>query len=98
MTQYTDWQIDQLGCDCIYHRYQTVYICGGGKLVSHSQADWDVHRLHPNGINIDSKWYKHDDTASKLFDRMTVYGLLPYGTNEFDTVYSRMADLQEQQP
>jgi len=92
MTHYTDWQIDQLGCECLEHRYHVVTICGCGKLISHSQAECDEHRLHPNGINIPSEWYKHGDTASELFDRMSAYGLLPYGTEGFEAVYAVLAE------
>lgn len=77
-------------CECIFHRYSTVYICGCGKLVSHSQADWDAHRLHPNGINIPSKRFKHGDNAASLFDRMHIEGLLPCGSDAYEAVCSAL--------
>lgn len=79
---------------CLYHRYETVYICGCGKLVSHSQGDWNDHRLHPNGINIPSYRFYHGDTVFTLFDRLHGYGLLPYFDPNYRTVYIAIAEAQ----
>lgn len=94
-----DWNSEEAKCresrsPCEFHRYQTVYICGCGKLVSHSQGAWNEHRLHPNGISIPIEYYRHDDTASTLFDRCHAYGCLPYFEDAFQTVYAALADLK----
>ena len=81
-------------CDCIFHRYKTVYICGCGKLVSHSQSDWNEHRLHPNGINISSEYYWHEDTVLTLWDRLQAYGLLPYDDNNYSSICTIIGELQ----
>lgn len=96
MTHYS-WQPPEendLPCDCIMHRYNTVYLCGCGQLISHSQGDWNDHRLHPNGINIPSEYYHHGDTAQTLFDRLQVYGCLPYGTPGYNAVYDAISEAQ----
>jgi hypothetical protein len=69
------------------HRYNTVYLCSCGKLVSHSQGAWNDHRLHPNGISIPARYWNHGETARELFDKLQAYGLLPYGTPGLDNVY-----------
>ncbi len=80
---------------CMYHRYHVVHICGCGKLHSHSQGDCDAHRLHKIGIDIPSEYYYHGDTADMLFNRLQIYGLLPYGTKGLENVYDFMADTEK---
>lgn len=88
MTTYTGQEYENKICECVFHRYNQVHICTCGELISHSQADFDAHRLHAGFINIEAIHYNHGDTASILFDRMQGYGLLPYGTPEFEKVYN----------
>ena len=84
----------QSNTPCIMHRYESVYICGCGQLISHSQGDWDEHRLHPIGISIPSEYYAHGDTAKDLFDRLSVYGELPYFDEGYRNVYNAIADTE----
>lgn len=86
----------ETGCNCIYHRYNTVYICGCGKLVSHSQEDWNEHRLHLNGINIPSKYFYHEDSVITFFDRLHIWGLLPYFDENYKTVYNAISEMKEE--
>ena len=90
-----DWEPEIItDCDCIYHRYKNVYICGCGKLVSNSQDDWSEHKLHKNGILIPSEYYWHDDTILTLWDRLSGYGLLPYFDDNFNDVSDQISKLQ----
>jgi hypothetical protein len=91
---YTDWQAEQMGCACEYHRYEVAHICECGALHSDSPADSDAHRAH-DGLTFDSKLVKHGDSARDVFDRLQVIGLLPYGTEAYGKVYDYMADHQE---
>jgi hypothetical protein len=76
----------------MYHRYHVVHICSCGKLYSHSQAECDEHRLHPIGIDLPSYYLEHGDTAKTLFDRISKWGLMPYGTEGYHNVYDYMAN------
>jgi hypothetical protein len=80
---------------CMMHRYHVVHICGCGTLHSHSQGDCNDHRLHPIGISIPARFCNHGETAHDLFDKLTVYGLLPYGTKGYENVYSYFAEHEE---
>lgn len=58
-------------CECMFHRYTAVHICPCGAVISHSQGDWDEHRLHirdnPDGYEtFNSYIYEHGDTAEDL--------------------------------
>ena len=62
--------VAEKGCECRYHRYHVVHICGCGEVISHSQADWDAHRHHnPQMRTIPSSLYRHGDTAETLLTR-----------------------------
>jgi hypothetical protein len=79
---------------CMMHRYNTVYLCSCGALVSHSQGDWNEHRLHTNGISIPARYWNHGESAAELFDKLQVYGLLPYGTVGYSAVYDHFAEVR----
>jgi hypothetical protein len=81
-------------CDCVYHRYNNVYLCSCGKLVSCSQGDWNEHKTHPNGIVIPSGYFYHEDTAKTFFDRLHAFGLLPYFQDGFNSVYSVITEMK----
>ena len=54
-------------CECQYHRYHVVHVCGCGKLHSHSQADCDAHRrCTGESITLNSDQYVHGDTADDV--------------------------------
>jgi hypothetical protein len=93
-----DYQTEECinsSCPCLAHRYHVVHICGCGELYTHSQGDCNDHRLHPVGIDIPSRFYNHGETARGLFDKLMVYGLLPYGAKGLENVYSSMAEREE---
>ena len=57
-------------CDCIYHRYHVVHVCGCGALISHSQGDWNEHRLHEGEmVTLDSAKYQNGDTAETVVEK-----------------------------
>lgn len=95
MRYYFDWQANQAGCDCEFHRYHIAHICECGALYPHIQADCDTHRAH-DCIGVDPTFIKHGDTASAVFDRLMLLGLLPYGEAAYGKVYDKMAEIQEE--
>lgn len=88
---YTDWQIDQLSCECVFHRYHVAHICECGALYSHSQADCDKHRMH-DCLSFDPKEYKHGDKARDVFDRLVAAGTVDLFAPAFRKVYDRFAE------
>lgn len=91
---FTDWQLEQAGCECVIHRYHVAHLCSCGRVISHSQADWDTHRFHEHMINFEPKQYKHGDSFRDVFDRLSVAGTLPYGTPAFEAIYTLLAEAQ----
>lgn len=91
-----DWQIDQLGCECPIHRYHVAHLCECGKVISHSQADWDAHRFHGEMINFSPEQYRHGDSFREVFDRLHARGTLPYGESSFERIYSILAEEDSQ--
>lgn len=87
-----DWQLEQLGCDCPIHRYHVAHICACGEVISHSQSAWDAHRFHGGMLNFSPEWYKHGDTSEEVFDRLHVFGELPYFEPIFRQLWQRFAD------
>jgi len=86
-----DWQIEQIGCQCIVHRYHVAHICECGKLYSHSQGDCDEHRGH-DCINFDPFFYRHGSKAKDTLDLLNVMGLLPYGSEALTKVFNYASD------
>ena len=78
-------------CPCLFHRYHIAHICECGQLYSHSQSECDEHRFH-DCISFDSGFYQHGDTAKGVFDKLTFYGVLPYGTKAMEKVYTFACD------
>ncbi len=93
-TVQTDWQSKQEGCTCKIHRYHVAHLCSCGRLISHSQGDWDSHKHHTAMIDVDPTWYRHGDTSDDTFGRLNAYGLLPYFDPNYTDVYIGFADRQ----
>lgn len=70
----TDWQLNQFGCQCSFHRYHVAHLClSHGKAITHSQADWDAHRSC-HLLDFDPSDWKHGDTTKTFIDRLYVSG------------------------
>ena len=87
----TNWQQEQKECECLIHRYHCAHLCECGQLFAHSQSQCDEHRQH-DYITFDSELYKHGNTAKDMFDRLSIMGLLPYGTEAYEKVYNYAAE------
>ena len=54
-------------CECWYHRYHVVHICGCGQLIDHSQGSWDTHKNCEGRMeDYPSCVYRHGDTPGTL--------------------------------
>ena len=64
-------------CTCIYHRYTAVHICPCGQIISHSQDDWNLHKIHIKDAALGtyetfySDTHHHGDTPEMLRARDT---------------------------
>jgi hypothetical protein len=59
-----------MACECWFHRYHVVHICGCGQLIDHSQGAWDQHKFHGgNWETFPSELYRHDDTPESIRER-----------------------------
>ena len=87
-----DWQFDQRNCTCLIHRYHVAHICICGKIISHSQADFNQHKNHGGLLNFDPVWYKHGDTVTTLWDRLHGYGLLDYFNPDYTEIYMALCE------
>ena len=89
--QLNEWQLNQIGCECLIHRYHIAHICSCGKLLSHSQGDWEVHKNHKM-ISFNPIEYRHGTTAKEVYDRLIAFGyVLGGGTEEERAVYDYFA-------
>ncbi len=89
---YNDWQYDQKDCTCPLHRYKVAHFCACGRVISHSQADFDTHKFHGGLVNFDSRWYKHGDKPRDTWGRLNVMGLLPYFAEDYGNVWPAFCD------
>jgi hypothetical protein len=94
MAEYTTEQLEAMVCECEMHRYSVVHICECGRVISHSQGDWNTHKNHGAMLTTPSYHYQHGDTAKTLFDRLHAYGKLDYGSDAFRKIYDVIAEME----
>ena len=83
----TEWQFDQMACDCPFHRYHVMHLClDHGKAISHSQADCDQHR-DCRLLSCDPIDWQHGDTTQTFVDRLLAAGTFGPWCEELEGSY-----------